>query len=54
MKVINRDHEGNEVDLTAVTVPTICPVYDVCKVFFTRGDSDDRNGHKDAMEEVKT
>ena len=54
MKVINRDHEGNEVDLTAVTVPTTCSVYDVCKEIYTRGESDDRNGHKDAVEEVKT
>ena len=54
MKVINRDHEGNEVDLTAVKVPLTCSVYDVCKEFITRGESDDRNGHKDAVEEVKT
>lgn len=52
--MINRDKAGNEIDLSTIKVPLICPVYDVCKVFFTRGDSDDRNGHKDAMEEVKT
>ena len=54
MQVINRDHEGNEVDLTTVTVPTKCSVYDVCKDIYLKGKSDDRNGYKDAVEEVKT
>lgn len=52
--MINKDKAGNEIDLSTVKVPLICPVYDVCKVFLTRGNSDDRNSHKDAMEEVKT
>ena len=53
MQVINRDHEGNEVDLTTVTVPTTCSVYDVCKEIYTREGVDVRDSHKGAMEEVK-
>ena len=54
MQVINRDQNGNEIDLTKITVPVSSAVYDVCKELLAKGESDDRDSHKDAMEEVKT
>ena len=47
MKVINKDQNGNEIDLTKVKIPKVNPVYEVIKGIYAR------NSNKDNQEEKK-
>lgn len=49
MKVINKDRNGKEIDLTKITVPLNNPAYDICKEAF-KGGINDRSSNKDSVQ----